>query len=319
MSTNSKPNRLKHVGAEAILAQRIELLNEYDRHIKLSSDDPVPVQPGIGAEAIFRDWLARFLPKKFGVTKGYIITTDLNHDLPLEEWDIIIYDALEAPVLFVRETADDTDTGTKRGIPVEYVRGVIEVKASLNEKSSEKATEKLTKLHSFIKKDDNLDYPKYLKRPFICASVYFVTDVKTFESYKKALKNMIPLAQNLPWMGALVLRNNQKPGDPGVIELHASEQKIEWPEHYETSEIFQLTDGRYCVLSCLVWAINSFPFFIFGLINALNGRILQGVPSVYGLDFENVIGTRLFHNYYKVSEQSPERKKVSKVLKVKRK
>ena len=102
----------------------------------------------------FRSFLEQFLPRKYGITKGYIVTPDQKYAGPLEEWDIIIYDAMEAPVLFVRRNRDEKEAAGKRGIPVEYVRGVVEVKATFNKKMAALATEKLLKLRQFLKPED---------------------------------------------------------------------------------------------------------------------------------------------------------------------
>jgi hypothetical protein len=103
--------RLKHVGVDAFLAQRKGLLDEYDKAKQQITDDPVETDHGVVAEGLIKTWLCSFLPKKFGVAKGYIITTNLEYEGPLEEWDIIIYDALESPILFTRGT---TNQGNER-------------------------------------------------------------------------------------------------------------------------------------------------------------------------------------------------------------
>ena len=66
--------RLKHVGADSILAERSKLLSLYDTAKAQCADDPVKVEHGNVAEEIFRNYLSRFLPKKYGVAKGHIIT-----------------------------------------------------------------------------------------------------------------------------------------------------------------------------------------------------------------------------------------------------
>ncbi len=70
--------------------------------------------------------------------------------MPLEEWDIIIYDALESPILFSKESSN-------QAIPIEYVRAVIEVKATLNPKNAKLATNKIIKLKHFIGRECKID------------------------------------------------------------------------------------------------------------------------------------------------------------------
>src|SRR5688572_9465115 len=83
--------RPSHVGVESFLAERAALLDAYDKAKRQAAEDPVRTEHGIAAERIFRDWLSTFLPKRYGVTKGYIITYNWEYEGPLEEWDILIY------------------------------------------------------------------------------------------------------------------------------------------------------------------------------------------------------------------------------------
>src|SRR5690606_687581 len=99
-STTSAGNRYKktvtdstareHIGVGALEAERAKLLSEFDVARAQTDDDSVKTEHGVSAEALFRSFLAQFLPKKFGVTKGYIITPELAYAGPLEEWDVII-------------------------------------------------------------------------------------------------------------------------------------------------------------------------------------------------------------------------------------
>jgi hypothetical protein len=56
---------------------------------------------GVVAEGLFRRWLADFLPWRFGVTSGYIISQNRLEDEKTPHFDVIIYDRLNAPVLWV--------------------------------------------------------------------------------------------------------------------------------------------------------------------------------------------------------------------------
>ena len=42
-------------------------------------------------------------------------------------FDVIIYDELDAPVLWIEDTPDASPQGRSLAIPVEHVRGVLEV------------------------------------------------------------------------------------------------------------------------------------------------------------------------------------------------
>jgi hypothetical protein len=75
---------------------------------------------GENREHILREFLANHLPKKYGVTKGEIITKNGQHS---HSADIIIYDAMSTPVLYAEKTSI---------VPIEGVYGIIEVKSTLS-------------------------------------------------------------------------------------------------------------------------------------------------------------------------------------------
>jgi hypothetical protein len=52
---------------------RKDILAEFDKILEQTANRPVRVAHGQGVEAYIRKWLAEFLPKKYGVTSGYII------------------------------------------------------------------------------------------------------------------------------------------------------------------------------------------------------------------------------------------------------
>ena len=74
---------------------------------------------GENRERILRDFLEKHLPYRYGVTKGEIMTMEGEHS---HAADIIIYDAVNCPVLYEEDTAV---------LPVEGVYGIIEVKSRL--------------------------------------------------------------------------------------------------------------------------------------------------------------------------------------------
>ncbi len=75
---------------------------------------------GENREHILREFLATHLPKKYGIAKGEVVTKNGQHS---HSADIIIYDAINCPVLYSEKTAV---------IPIEGVFGIIEVKSSLS-------------------------------------------------------------------------------------------------------------------------------------------------------------------------------------------
>jgi hypothetical protein len=75
---------------------------------------------GGNREAILREFLAGHLPRKYGVAKGEVITRTGGHSHPA---DVLIYDAINCPVLYVSDT---------QVLPIEGVYGAIEVKSRLS-------------------------------------------------------------------------------------------------------------------------------------------------------------------------------------------
>ena len=75
---------------------------------------------GENRETILRNFLTAHLPRKYGVTKGEVVTKDGKRS---HAADVIIYDATNCPVLYVEQTAI---------LPIEGVYGVMEVKSRLS-------------------------------------------------------------------------------------------------------------------------------------------------------------------------------------------
>ena len=291
--------RLKHIGVDAFFAMRSQLLSNFEAAKQRISDDPVKTEHGNVGETQVRNWLKEFLPKKFGVCKGYIITSNMDYSGPLEEWDIIIFDALESPILFTKGQGDGGES--RRAIPIEYVRGVIEVKSSLNIVFAKKATKKLKKLGDFIGENKSKNYPTHLTFPFISSMIFLEVNIEKFRTYRKALNKISEIDQEeiVPFLGALVLKSSKNSQHSGYLrgaigELKAIES-LEQPV-FEMSNIYQVKNGRYgCFGSPIGYTKNSFPDFTFDLLNYLNGKKTNLISSFYGQDFQNPSSARLFH------------------------
>ena len=290
---SSKP-RLRHIGAAAFQAERLELLSRYDVEKARNVDEPVRASHGHEAEAVLRAWFRRFLPKRFGVAKGAIITSRLDYDGPQEEWDVILYDALNSPVLFSSGPAGTSEQ--KRAIPVEHVRGVVEVKASLNPSSAGQVASKLLKLVDHIGVDDS-EYPKYLKNPFVCCSVFFELNVGSLAEYRRALSTLaVPLSrpEAFPFLGSLVLRSPRNAEHSAYLQLMESLTPMGFQEQFELCEEFRFPDGRYGSFGAFMWGVNAFQQFVFDLLAMMSGTKTNKVSSFYGVDYSRPEGSRLF-------------------------
>ena len=269
MLASEQPIRLKHVGVDSFFAERAKLLGDYDKAKRQTVDDSVKTDHGDIGEILARRWLETFLPKRFGVCKGHIITTNLGFRGPLEDWDVLIYDALESPVLFTRGVMDSGAT-ERRAIPIEHVRAVLEVKATLTPANAKKCSDKLLKIQQHIGQNQSANYPEYLCRPFGSAVVFFETKVESFAEYRRALDELTVLYQhNIRFMGGLVLRSARNPEHAGYLNALVGEKAFLEDEIWEMSSPFNLANGQVGQFGTMGWGYNNYPTFLFDLLAEL--------------------------------------------------
>jgi hypothetical protein len=92
------------------------------------------LERGAPREETLRRALREFLPQRFGVAAGHVIS---GKPAWSQQSDVIIYDALNAPIF----SRDEGHQGLV--IPVESVLGIIEVKSTLSKKELKDALEKV--------------------------------------------------------------------------------------------------------------------------------------------------------------------------------
>lgn len=127
---------------------RRKILLNYELAKFENEDRPMLTEHGVLAEASLRAWLSNFLPNRYGVTAGYIIPHTLQpDDYKQYHYDIIVYDKLDSPVIWVGDNADNTQNGQDKAIPSSRVLAVFEVKANWTKKSAFAAREKLNELN----------------------------------------------------------------------------------------------------------------------------------------------------------------------------
>lgn len=96
---------------------------------------------GESRESILRRFLATHLPKRYGVTKGEIITKDGKHG---HAADMIIYDVENCPILYAENTAI---------LPIEGVYGLIEIKSRLSKREFLDAVSKIESFKRLAPRD----------------------------------------------------------------------------------------------------------------------------------------------------------------------
>lgn len=283
-----------HIGVDSFFAEREKLLAGYAIAKKQTSDDAVKTEHGNTAEFLARKWLQSFLPKRFGVCKGYIITHCVYiKERELEEWDIIIYDAIESPILFTR----GTDSELRQAIPIEHVRAVIEVKAALTPDAAKRSADKLLKLERYMGNNDNDFYPEFICNPFVCAALFFETNVKELKDYQKALAQLSQFyRKNLPFMGSLILKSQAEPDHSGYLQMFEDNGFIsaDNPLRKEMSSFFA-EDGKPMLFGTFGYCANHYPIFLFDLLAFMRGTFQKGkASSTYGIDFKNITASLLF-------------------------
>ena len=89
------------------------------------------LEKGLSNEEILRQVLAKILPRSYGIGKGHIMNQQWEMS---KQCDIIVYDALGCPNLFVDDDGNQV-------LPIEGVYAVIEVKTHLTHTKLEEAFE----------------------------------------------------------------------------------------------------------------------------------------------------------------------------------
>lgn len=209
MDSKKSPLRAQMVtqGWKQFLTARTRMLNAYDIAKEQESNRKAKTRHGLVAEGEFRKWLAEFIPKRYGVTSGFIISPGISSSEHMVHYDVIIYDQLESPVLWIEDNPDSSDQGKSLAIPAEYVLAVIEVKSAFNRKSAKDAVEHLSKLKPLLARVDppNSRAKLYLPGNFFCATVFFELR-KEDEKDFTALDELVNATMIRRFFGGIILR-----------------------------------------------------------------------------------------------------------------
>jgi len=268
------------------------MLSEYDRAKAHATTQPVAVHHGNVGEAAVRDWLATFLPKRFGVTSGYIRSQGAT-PYQSSHYDVIIYDQLEAPTLWIEENRDKAEGGKTRIIPAEYVGAILEVKAAFNRRSVTEAIGKLQQLAPLVAGVDapGERYPKFLPINAVLGFVFFelrkedAKEIEALEAFRK-------LSFGRDFYGAVILRGEGLGADDvAKIEQMVSDQPMV-PMFLDGGLLSHIAltgtaevEGRHWG-AMAQWSDMNFSMFAFDVLALLNKTYKQGfVSSFHGQDF----------------------------------
>jgi hypothetical protein len=280
-------------GWRQFLMGRKDMLDAFDRGRNYGKLHEVETYHGIVAEAQFRKWLSEFLPKKYAVTSGYIISQGLKENDKTPHFDVIIYDSLEAPVLWIEDHSDTSDHGKSRAIPAEFVKAVLEVKSSFQTKTVRDAINHLEDLKPLMAGEDSEEQPYkvYLPKNFVCGIIFF--ELRT--EHSRGIAPLDAMMQGIikglkGFAGGLILRGNDRTDDAsGMLTLMQGNFEVKQPTPQNlifgngitSSSITVETDTYFNFL--LMWMPGAFSNFMFSLLTLMNGTFRQGfIPSFYG-------------------------------------
>jgi hypothetical protein len=278
-------------GWTQFLTTRKGLLDAYDLAKDRAASHKVRVLHGRSGEAGVRKWLSEFLPQKFGVTSGYIVSAGLKHDVKTPHYDVIIYDVQNSPVLWTDINPDQAGQGLSRAISVEHVSCVLEVKSRFSPKTVGDA---ITHLKELLPLMGGIDDPKeryklHLPPAFTCGLFFF--ELKKEDEFKlAALDTAIKGMELRNFFGGLILRGDGHSSPlTGRLQLGRSEKPITTGLKESLlmgssmSKSVKISDSCH-ILSNLVWMETHFAQFAFDLIAMMQGTHEPGrLSSFYGI------------------------------------
>lgn len=282
--------------------QKVKMVSDFRVFKEMSENRPTATDKGVYAEALFRQWLEQFLPAKYGVTSGYIISQQDSflprHALKgkLRHYDVIIYNRMESPVLWTEVSPDHSQSKSNRVIPAEYVHAVLEVKSTFNATAIAAAFKKLDELIPLLQTDapDKL-YKQFLPANF-CVGMVFFELPKDVQKNLELLNKLMPANFLRGFFGGIVLSaeglNQRNTGrffyisTTGPLLLtKVPGRTLAYTGGYIWSDSRELSPGNHT--ACMFgWSASDFSLFAFELISRMNGTYRpELIPSIHGLSF----------------------------------
>ena len=273
---------------------RKEMLAAFDAAKEKGNTHKVEVYHGKVAEAEFRRWLSSFLPKRYAVTSGYIVSQGLDDTSKTPHFDVIIYDALESPVLWVEDNPDLSAAGKSLAIPSEHVKAVLEIKSRFSNKTATDGISHLGELSPLMSGIDapNERYKLYLPPNFFCGMVFFELlhiDARS----RKALNEMVQGISLRGFADGIILRGEGHSNEMTArIDRVRSKTEIvsdlakkdhNLLKDFSMADSLKVTDDlHFCAV--LMWDESEFAKFSFDLVARLQGTYKPGfLSSFYGM------------------------------------
>jgi hypothetical protein len=287
-------------GWRQFLTAKQQILDAFDRARTYASGHETQTYHGRAVESEVRRWLTEFLPKRYGVTAGYVISQATTDSVRAPHFDVIIYDQLESPILWTEAHPDAAPEGRSRGVPAEHVRAVYEVKSALNFRAAHAALTHLRDLAPLLQDVDapGDPSPRFLPAAFFCGVVF--VELRTADQFdERALSALTPLPPLRGFAGGIVLRGQGLPADyAGQLAVYASDQPISATgggaresllggSYDSNSQVTTGPDGRVQHLGMLIsWGAHTFAQFAFDIVALLRGTYEPGrLSSLHGVSW----------------------------------
>jgi hypothetical protein len=280
---------------QQFLVAKTKMLDDYDRALVHAKEQVVQVHHGVVGEASVREWLHSFLPKRYGVVNGYIRSQNPSHPYQSRHFDVIVYDQIESPTLWIENNNAKSDSGRMRIIPAEFVRAVVEVKSAFKHSIVKEATEKLSELEPLMSGVDPAgeQYPRYLPASAVLAMLFFEYRIADLADQQKILSLFQTLEFRRLLYGAVILRGEGSHADNTAIVQRYESQEPHTGMNSEgmtkgmTLTPTQQSNGRNIGVM-MTWTGINFSRFAFDLLAFLRGTYRPGfLSSFHGFDFSH--------------------------------
>ena len=292
--SNTTRRRVGVQGWRQFLTAKEEMLAAYDQARTQARSHEVETYHGLVAESAFRRWLEEFLPKRYGVTSGYIVSQKLDENDRLPHFDVIIYDDLESPVLWIERNPDRSAQGMARAIPAEHVRAVFEVKSALTSTTTAASVAHLGDLDPLLTAVDAVEnrFKRFLPASFFCATIFF--ELRKDDEYSGVALDQLADVRQRGYFGGLVLRGDGRPReDSALIRLFSCDTELSSTVAKDKESLLSdmplsnshPRDDKH-IGAILSWSGASFSMFAFDVVALLSGAYNPGsLSSLHGMTY----------------------------------
>lgn len=224
-----EPKRIGVQGWQQFQENKSEILGRFYVSKKQADAHIVKTSHGNVGEAEFRAWLQKYLPKKFGVTSGYVVPSGTKENYKLPHFDVIIYDQIESPILWIEENSDKSYEGKSKAIPIQYCHAIIEIKSNFTEASVKNAVHKIKQINDYYISHKLDKSAKIFPSQLFVSMVFYELESKN-ENMAKLLNYFIPSNKFPPnYYGAIILKAEslsiKDTGKIGFVDVHKHFQK----------------------------------------------------------------------------------------------